>query len=54
MHLAGVGAAIPFPKRFVKAYPKLTIWLFVVGGPLLFLAMVVAFICLLRLRFMPR
>ena len=28
MHVAGVGVAIPLPKRFVKAYPKLAIWLF--------------------------
>ena len=54
MHVAGVGVAIPLPKRFVKAYPRLAIWLFVVGGPLLFLSMVVGFICLMRLRFMPR
>jgi len=54
MHVTGVGVAIPLPKRFVKAYPKLATWLFVVGGPLLFLAMVVALIWLLRLRMMTR
>lgn len=54
MHMAGVGVAIPLPKCFVKAYPKLSIWLFVVGGPLLFLAMAITFIWLARLRMIPR
>jgi hypothetical protein len=54
MHVAGVGVAIPLPKGFVQAYPKLAVWIFVVGGPLLFFAMVVAIIWLLRLRLMPR
>lgn len=54
MHVAGVGVAIPLPKRFVKAYPKLAIWLFVVGGPVLLLSTVVALIWLLRVRMMTR
>jgi len=54
MHLAGVGVAIPLPKRFVRAFPKLAIYLFVVGGPLIFVAVAITFIWLLRLRIMPR
>ena len=54
MHLAGVGVGIPLPKRLVRAYPKLAVYLFVVGGPLLFLAVVITFIWLLRARTMPR
>jgi len=50
---AGVGVEIPLPKRFVMAYPKLAIFLFVLGGPLLFLALVIALIWLLRLRLNP-
>ena len=44
LYLAGVGVEIPFSKRFVMAHPKLAIYLFVVGGPLLFLALVTSFI----------
>ena len=53
-YLAGVGVEIPFPTRFVMAYPKLAVCLFIFGGPLLFLALAVAFIWLLRLPLTPR
>jgi hypothetical protein len=53
-YLAGVGVEIPLPKRFVMAYPRLAIYLFILGGPLLFLALGIAFIWLLRLRLTPR
>jgi hypothetical protein len=49
-YLAGVGVEIPLPKRFVMAYPKLSVYLFVFGGPVLFLAFMVTLIWLLRLR----
>ena len=48
--VAGVGVEIPLPMRFVMAYPKLAISLVVLGGPLLFFALVIAFIWLLRLN----
>jgi hypothetical protein len=54
MHMAGVGVAIPLPQRFARAYPKLATYLFVVGGPILFLALVVALIWLVRVRLAPR
>jgi hypothetical protein len=48
-YMAGVGVEVPLPKRLVMAYPKLAIYLFILGGPLLFLALAIAFIWLLRL-----
>jgi hypothetical protein len=35
----GVGVEMPLPKSFAMAYPKLAIWLFLLGGPTLFLAL---------------
>ena len=54
MYMAGVGVAVPLPERFVTAYPKLAIYLFVFGGPLLFAVLVAIGIWLLRLRMSPR
>jgi len=54
MHLAGVGVGIPLPKRLARAYPKLAAYLFVFGGPLLFVALVATGIWLLRLRRSPQ
>ena len=54
MYMAGVGVAIPLPKRFATAYPKLATYLFIFGGPLLFVALVATGIWLLRLRTFPR
>lgn len=53
-HMAGVGVEIPLRKRLVIAYPKLAVYLFVFGGPLLFIALAIAFIWLLRLRLIAR
>ena len=53
-YLAGVGVEIPLPKRFVMAYPKLAVYLFILGGPFLFLVFAVAFVWLLRLGLTPR
>jgi hypothetical protein len=53
-YVAGVGVEIPLPKRLVMAYPKLAISLFILGGPLLFFALAIGFIWLLRLRLTPR
>jgi hypothetical protein len=50
LYLAGVGVEIPLPRGFVMAHLKLATYLFVLGGPLLFLALIVTFIWLLRLR----
>jgi hypothetical protein len=54
MHVGGVGVEIPLPKWLARAYPKLAIYLFVLGGPLLFIVLVIAFILLLRLRLTPQ
>ena len=54
MHVRGVGVEIPLPKRLARAYPKLAIYLFVLGGPLLFIALVGSGIWLLRLGTSPR
>jgi hypothetical protein len=48
MYIGGLGVESPLPKRFVMAYPKLAIYLFVLGGPMLFLALLVTLIWLLR------
>ena len=53
-YMAEVGVEVPLPKRLVMPYPKLAIYLFILGGPLLFLALAIAFIWLLRLRLTPQ
>ena len=53
MHIGGWGVESPLPKRLVRAYPKLAVYLFVLGGPVLFLALLVTLIWLLRLRVTP-
>jgi len=50
----GKGIEIPLPERLFRAHTKLAIYLFVLGGPLLFVALVATFIGLLRLRISPR
>jgi hypothetical protein len=54
MHVGGVGVEIPVPKRLATAYPRLALYLFVLGGPLLFIALGVALVWLLRLRLTPQ
>ncbi len=47
----GTGAVqIPVPTRFAKRFPSLTIYLFVVGGPLLFIALLAMGAWLVRTR----
>lgn len=53
VYLAGVGVKIRLPRRLVSAYPKLSVYLFILGGPLLFIALVATGIWLLRLRISP-
>jgi hypothetical protein len=48
MYIGGLGVESPLPKRLVIAYPNLAIYLFVLGGPMLFLALLVTLIWLLR------
>jgi hypothetical protein len=48
MYLGGLGVESPLPKRIVMAYPKLSVYLFVLGGPMVFLALLVTLIWLLR------
>ena len=47
MYVGGWGVESPLPKRLVMAYPKLAVYLFVVGGPALFLALLVTLVWLL-------
>ena len=54
MYIGGVGVELPLPRRLFMAFPKLAIYLFVFGGPLLFLTLVITFIWLLRFRMAPR
>jgi hypothetical protein len=48
MYIGGLGVGSPLPKRLVMAYPKLAVYLFVLGGPMLFLALLVTLIWLIR------
>ena len=50
LYLAGVGVEAPFPLWFAKSHPRLAIYLFVFGGPALFVALIAT---LLWLRFRP-
>jgi hypothetical protein len=54
MYIGGLGVESPLPKRLVMAYPKLAVYLFVLGGPMLFLALLVTLIWLLRQHVTPR
>jgi hypothetical protein len=48
MYIGGLGVFSPIPKRLAVAYPKLAVYLLVLGGPMLFLALLVTLIWLLR------
>jgi hypothetical protein len=48
MYIGGLGVLSPIPKRLAVAYPKLAVYLFVMGGPMLFVALLVTLIWLLR------
>jgi hypothetical protein len=48
MYIGGLGVLSPIPKRLAKACPKLAVYLFVLGGPMFFLALLVTLIWLLR------
>ena len=50
VYLAGVGVFLPFPMRFANAFPRLTAYLFVFGGPALFIGLLLTFFWLLRFR----
>jgi hypothetical protein len=49
MYIGGLGVFSPIPKRLAVAYPKLAVYLFVLGGPMLFLALLVTLIWLVTL-----
>lgn len=49
LYIGGLEVELPLPKRLVMAYPRLAISLFVFVGPLLFLALAITIIWLLRL-----
>ena len=50
LYTSGLGIEIPIPVWFGRAFPRLTIYAFVIGGPLLFAALVVTIIWLARLQ----
>jgi hypothetical protein len=52
LYTGGLGIEIPIPVWFGRAFPRLTIYAFVIGGPLLFAALVATLIWLAR--FQPR
>jgi hypothetical protein len=54
LYLSGVGIAVPLPRQFVAAYPRLAVYLFVFGAPILFVALAAALMWLLRTRMTPR
>ena len=54
LHFGGVGVEVPLPRRFAMGHPRLALYLFVLGGPLLFIALVATGIWLLRLGISPR
>ena len=54
LYIFGKGVEFPLPERLFKAHTKVAIYLFVLGGPLLFVALVATFIGLLRLHISPR
>jgi hypothetical protein len=53
LYFGGVGVENPLPRRLASAHPNLAIYLFVLGGPILFFALVVTGIWLLRLPTTP-
>jgi hypothetical protein len=54
LYVGGMGVANPLPKRLAMAHPRLAIYMFVLGGPLLFAILVATGIWLLCLRIAPR
>ena len=54
LYIGGVGVEIQLPKWLVTAHPRLAVYLFVLGGPLLFLVLLAAFIWLLRMQVASR
>ena len=48
LYTGGVGVDVPAPTRFAKTFPRLTIWLFVIGSPLLFLLLLATEVWLLK------
>jgi hypothetical protein len=53
MYIGGLGVKSPFPKRLVMDYPRLAVYLFALGGPMLFLALLIILIWLLRQHVTP-
>ena len=50
MYIRGVGVELPLPKGLATAYPRLAIFVFMFGGPILFVGLLVALVWLLRLK----
>jgi hypothetical protein len=54
LYVGGVGVENPLPKRLAMAYPRLAIYLFVLGGPLLCAILAATGIWSLRMRISPQ
>ena len=50
MYIGGLGVQSPLPRRLVIAFPRLAVYLFVLGGPIIFLALLIALVWLVRLK----
>jgi hypothetical protein len=50
MYIGGLGVESPIPKRVVIAYPRLAAYLFVLGGPILFIGLLIVLVWLARAK----
>jgi hypothetical protein len=50
MYIAGLGVESPFPKRLAIPYPRLALYCFVLGSPILFVGLLIALVWLVRLK----
>ena len=48
MYIGGFGVELPLPRRLATAYPRLALYFFVLGGPILLIGLLAALVWLLR------
>ena len=48
LYVGGLGVEIPMPTRFVRTHPRAAIYLWALGGPAIFIALLATGIWLLR------